>query len=69
MTEIHEEAGVDIGATLAKTVIVPVGGALEYFESFVCPCSDLPALAAFLASRPRCAWRPRARARTDSAPS
>lgn len=52
MTEIHEEAGVDIGATLAKAVIVPVGGDLEFFESFVCPSGDLPALAAFLARRP-----------------
>lgn len=51
MTEIREEAGVDIGATLAKAVVVPAGGGLETFESFVCPSSDLPALAAFLASR------------------
>ncbi len=52
MTEIREEAGVDIGATLAKTVVVPTGAGLESFETFVCPSSDLPALAAFLASRP-----------------
>lgn len=51
MTEIREEAGVDIGATLAKAVIVPAGGTLETFESFVCPSSDLAALAAFFSSR------------------
>lgn len=52
MTEIREEAGVDIGATLAKAVVVPLGAALDAFESFVCPSGDLPALAAFLSSRP-----------------
>ena len=52
MTEIREEAGVDIGATLAKAVVVPMGADLDSFESFICPSSDLPALAAFLASRP-----------------
>lgn len=51
MTEIREEAGVDIGATLAKAVVVPVGASLETFESFVCPSGDLPALAAFLTAR------------------
>jgi type II pantothenate kinase len=52
VTEIREEAGVDIGATLAKAVVVPVGAPLESFEAFVCPSGDLPALAAFLTSRP-----------------
>jgi type II pantothenate kinase len=52
VTEVRAEAGVDIGATLAKAVVVPSGEDLETFDSFVCPSSDLPALAAFLASRP-----------------
>ena len=52
MTAYKEEAGVDIGATLAKAVVVPAGAALDTFDSFVCPSGDLPALAAFLASRP-----------------
>ncbi|MGA7992260.1 MAG: hypothetical protein WCC53_12545 [Thermoanaerobaculia bacterium] len=52
MRDFREEAGVDIGATLAKAVVVPAGGDLDIFESFVCPSNDLPALAAFLASRP-----------------
>lgn len=51
MTETREEAGVDIGATLAKAAVVPSGGDLGSFESFVCPSSDLPALAGFLSSR------------------
>ena len=49
---VREEAGVDIGATLAKAVVVPAGGDLESFDTFVCPSGDLPALAAFLGSRP-----------------
>ncbi len=52
MTEIREEAGVDIGATLAKAVVVGAGSDLETFDTFVCPSSDLPALASFLSSRP-----------------
>ncbi len=52
MTEIGQEAGVDIGATLAKAVVVPAGAGLETFESYVGPSGDLPALAAFLANRP-----------------
>jgi type II pantothenate kinase len=52
VTDIREEAGVDIGATLAKAVVVKAGAPLEEFESFVCPSGDLPALAAFLGSRP-----------------
>lgn len=52
MNEVRSEAGVDIGATLAKAVVVPAGGSLEAFESFVCPSGDLPALAAFLTSHP-----------------
>ena len=51
---IREEAGVDIGATLAKAVVVPVGASLETLRVTSCaPRGDLPALAAFLASRPR----------------
>ncbi len=52
MTEIREEAGVDIGATLAKAVVVGAGAGLEAFETFVCASSDLPALAEFLSRRP-----------------
>ncbi len=52
MTEVREEAGVDIGATLAKAVVVRAGAGLESFEPFVCPSTDLSALAAFLSSRP-----------------
>ncbi len=52
MTAFVEEAGVDIGATLAKVVLVPAGGPLDRFETFVGPSGDLPALAAFLSSRP-----------------
>jgi type II pantothenate kinase len=52
VTEFREEAGVDIGATLAKAVVVGAGAGLETFESFVCPSTDLAALAAFLSSRP-----------------
>lgn len=51
MTDVRDEAGVDIGATLAKAAVVPAGGELGTFEPFVCPSSDLPALAAFLATR------------------
>jgi type II pantothenate kinase len=51
VTGFREEAGVDIGATLAKAVLVPAGGRLETFEPFVCPSSDLPALAAYLSAR------------------
>jgi len=51
VTGFREEAGVDVGATLAKAALVPAGGSLEGFESFVCPSSDLAALAAFLGSR------------------
>ena len=52
MTEVREEAGVDIGATLAKAVLVHAGAGLETFEPFVCPSTDLSSLAAFLSSRP-----------------
>jgi len=52
VTEPHAEAGVDIGATLAKAVLVNAGAALETFEPFVCPSADLSALAAFLSNRP-----------------
>jgi type II pantothenate kinase len=51
VTRAAEEAGVDIGATLAKAVVVPARAGLETFETFVCPSGDLPALAAFLADR------------------
>jgi type II pantothenate kinase len=51
VTDFREEAGVDIGATLAKAALVPAGASLETFESFVCQSSDLPTLAAFLSSR------------------
>jgi type II pantothenate kinase len=51
VTEAREEAGVDIGATLAKVVVVPEAAPLEKFETFVCPSGDMPALAEFLSSR------------------
>jgi type II pantothenate kinase len=51
VTEVRDEAGVDIGATLAKAVVVRAGAGLETFEPFVCPSTDLSALAAFLSSR------------------
>jgi type II pantothenate kinase len=52
VTEVREEAGVDIGATLAKAVLVRADAGLETFEPFVCPSADLSALAAFLSNRP-----------------
>jgi type II pantothenate kinase len=52
VTEIREEAGVDIGATLAKAVLVRADAGLETFEPLVCPSTDLSALAAFLSNRP-----------------
>ena len=52
MTGVREEAGVDIGATLAKAVLVRAGASLETFGPFVCPSTDLSALAAFLSNRP-----------------
>lgn len=42
------DAGVDLGATLAKAVAVPVDRPLEAFESFVAPAGDDRLLDAFL---------------------
>ncbi|HPA52131.1 MAG TPA: hypothetical protein PLP50_11070 [Thermoanaerobaculia bacterium] len=42
------DAGVDLGATLAKAVAVPSGRPLEAFESFVAPAGDERLLDAFL---------------------
>ncbi|MCL4807892.1 MAG: hypothetical protein KJ062_08895 [Thermoanaerobaculia bacterium] len=42
------DAGVDLGATLAKAVAVPVARPLEAFETFVAPAGDDRLLDAFL---------------------
>lgn len=42
------DAGVDLGATLAKAVAVPVDQPLESFETFVAPAGDERLLDAFL---------------------
>jgi len=42
------DAGVDLGATLAKAVAVPVDRPIEAFESFVAPAGDERLLDAFL---------------------
>jgi type II pantothenate kinase len=55
MAEIREEAGLDIGATLAKAVVVAAGATLdapETLQTFMCPSSDLSALSAFLGMHP-----------------
>jgi type II pantothenate kinase len=55
MADIREEAGLDIGATLAKAVVVAAGAPVdvpETVETFVCPSTDLSALSAFLGRHP-----------------
>jgi type II pantothenate kinase len=55
MAAIREEAGLDIGATLAKAVVVAAGAPIdvpETVETFVCPSADLSALSAFLGRHP-----------------
>ena len=55
MAELREEAGLDVGATLAKAVVVPKGGSAEFpekLQTYVGPSDDLSLLAAFLASHP-----------------
>ncbi len=42
------DVGVDLGATLAKAVAVPVDRPLESFETFVAPAGDERLLDAFL---------------------
>lgn len=55
MKDAREEAGLDIGATLAKAVVAPAGAPIdipETVETFVCPSNDLSALSAFLSRHP-----------------
>ena len=55
MDPIREEAGLDVGATLAKGVVVAAGAALEdprTYQTLVCASSDVAALSAFLAEHP-----------------
>jgi type II pantothenate kinase len=55
MPEFLEEAGLDIGATLAKAVVVPKSGSAgfpEDLQTYIGPSGDLSLLAAFLASHP-----------------
>jgi len=55
MADIREEAGLDVGATLAKAVVVAAGAPVdvpETVETFVCPSADLSALSAFLSKHP-----------------
>lgn len=55
MTEPREEAGLDIGATLAKAVVVPRGGSADFpekLQTYLGPSGDLSLLAAFLFSHP-----------------
>jgi type II pantothenate kinase len=49
--EEAEEIGIDLGATLAKAVVVPAGAPLTVFESHIWPSTDLEAVASFLAGR------------------
>lgn len=51
----REEAGLDVGATLAKAVVVPFGSSLDSpdtFQTYVGPSSDLTRLADFLGLHP-----------------
>ena len=55
MPEFREEAGLVVGATLAKAVIVPKGGSadsLDKLQTYIGPSADLSLLAAFMASHP-----------------
>jgi type II pantothenate kinase len=55
MADILEEAGLDIGATLAKVVVVAAGAPVdvpETVETFLCPSADLSALSVFLGKHP-----------------
>ncbi|MCM3876274.1 MAG: hypothetical protein NEA02_07620 [Thermoanaerobaculia bacterium] len=55
MAGIQEEAGFDIGATLAKGVVVPRGGSADFPEklrTYLGPSGDLSLIAAFLAGHP-----------------
>ena len=55
MPEFREEAGLDVGATLAKAVVVPKGGSadsLDKLQTYIGPSADLSLLAAFMASHP-----------------
>lgn len=44
------EVGIDLGATLAKAVVVPSGAPLAGFESHIWPSTNLDAVASFLAA-------------------
>ena len=55
MDPAREEAGLDVGATLAKVVVVAADAALEdpaTFQTLVCPSGDVAALSAFLGRHP-----------------
>ena len=55
MASVREEAGLDVGATLAKAVVVAAGAALDdpgTYQTLVCPSSDVAALSAFLGRHP-----------------
>ncbi len=55
MAQIREEVGLDVGATLAKAVVVAAGAPLDdpgTFQTLVCPSSDVAALSAFLDQHP-----------------
>jgi type II pantothenate kinase len=55
MDPIREEAGLDVGATLAKGVVVAAGAPLEdpgTYQTLVCASSDVAALSAFFAGHP-----------------
>ena len=55
MAELREEAGLDVGATLAKAVVVPAGGSLDFpekLQTYLGPSGDLSLLAAFMAVHP-----------------
>ncbi|HMA28440.1 MAG TPA: hypothetical protein VKS23_01125 [Thermoanaerobaculia bacterium] len=54
MAQGTEEAGLDVGATLAKVVVVPAGAALDpaAFQTLICASSDAAALSAFLSRHP-----------------
>jgi type II pantothenate kinase len=44
----NEEVGLDLGATLAKAVVVPAGAPLTDFTGHLWPSADLPAVISFL---------------------
>ena len=55
MADIREEAGLDIGATLAKAVVVAAGAPVDVpgtVETFMCPSADLSLLSTFLGRHP-----------------